>query len=73
MDDNPVTPDHYRMGGVEAIDHPHAFPTEDESNGLKQRRHHQTRGPRRPEEPEDIRKARDHIGHPITGMKGEWS
>ena len=69
-----MTPDHHKAGGVETIDHLHAFPTEDEFNGFRKGNiiKYVSRANRK-NGVEDIRKARDHIRHLITGMEGEWS
>lgn len=73
VDDNPVTPDYYRMGGVETIDYLHAFLTEDEFNGFcKGNIIKYVSRANRKNGIEDIRKARDYIGYLITSMKGEW-
>lgn len=74
MDDNPVTPDYYKAGGVETIDYLHAFLTEDEFNGFcKGNIIKYVSRANRKNGIEDIRKARDYIRYLITSMKGEWS
>lgn len=74
MDDNPVTPDYYKAGGVETIDYLHAFLTEDEFNGFcKGNIIKYVSRANRKNGLEDIRKARDYISYLITSMKGEWS
>lgn len=73
MDDNPVTPDYYKAGGVETIDYLHAFLTEDEFNGFcKGNIIKYVSRANRKNGVEDIRKARDYIRYLITSMKGEW-
>lgn len=74
MDDNPMTPDYYKAGGVETIDYLHAFLTEDEFNGFcKGNIIKYVSRANRKNGVEDIRKARDYIGYLITSMEGEWS
>ena len=74
LDDNPVTPDYYKAGGVETIDYLHAFLTEDEFNGFcKGNIIKYVSRANRKNGLEDIRKARDYISYLITSMKGEWS
>ena len=74
VDDNPVTPDYYKSGGVETIDYLHAFLTEDEFNGFcKGNIIKYVSRANRKNGIEDIRKARDYISYLITSMKGEWS
>ena len=74
LDDNPITPDYYKAGGVETIDYLHAFLTEDEFNGFcKGNIIKYVSRANRKNGLEDIRKARDYIGYLITSMKGEWS
>lgn len=73
VDDNPMTPDYYKTGGVETIDYLHAFLTEDEFNGFcKGNIIKYVSRANRKNGLEDIRKARDYIRYLITGMKGEW-
>ena len=73
MDDNPLTPDYYKAGGVETIDYLHAFLTEDEFNGFcKGNIIKYVSRANRKNGVEDIRKARDYIRYLITSMEGEW-
>lgn len=73
VDDNPVTSDYYKMGGVETIDYLHAFLTEDEFNGFcKGNIIKYVSRANRKDGIEDIRKARDYIRYLIASMKGEW-
>ena len=74
VDDNPMTPDYYKMGGVETIDYLHAFLTEDEFNGFcKGNVIKYVSRANRKNGVEDIKKARDYIRYLITSMEGEWS
>lgn len=74
VDDNPLTPDYYKSGGVETIDYLHAFLTEDEFNGFcKGNIIKYVSRANRKNGIEDIRKARDYISYLIASMEGEWS
>lgn len=73
LDDNPLTPDYHKSGGVETIDYLHAFLTEDEFNGFRKGNiiKYVSRANRK-NGIEDIRKARDYIHYLTTSMKEEW-
>lgn len=72
MDENPMTPDHYKTEGVKTIDHLHALLTEDKFNGFRKGNiiKYVSRANRK-NGVENIRKARDYIRHLITSMEGE--